>query len=131
MELLNIWKKKAKEQKLHIDVVSAVRNMLDKNGYSYENDGNMFALLLSSGKHADFKTELTCEANKLVVCALPMPVPKHVHIPISFEIDRIKKTNPDVTIILNDHNDTATLGAISEKKFSRSQQRKNSFSWYL
>ena len=47
-----------------------------------------------------------------------MPFPKHVHIPISFEINRINKENSDVTIILNDHNDTATLGAISEKKFS-------------
>ena len=118
MGLFNIWKKKAEEQKPHIDVASAVRNMLDKNGYSYENDGNMFALSLS-GKHADFKTGLTCEANKLVVYAIaPMPVPEHVHIPISFEINRINKENPDITIILNDHSDTATLGAISEKTFS-------------
>ena len=47
MGLFNIWKKKAEERKLHIDVASAVRNMLDQNGHSYENDGNMFALLLS------------------------------------------------------------------------------------
>lgn len=117
MGVFDFLKKKPKGEATLVDVALHVKNMLDKNGFTYESNGNMFSALIA-GKNANFKTGITCNGNELFVYSIfPIDVPKHIHIPISLEINRINKDNRDVSIVLNEKGDTADLGAFSQKKF--------------